>query len=184
MGLDFAAEVDKQMEFLRVVRAEVFPFITADFVNPVHEVDDDRHYIEFGPYNFYPVEGVISSIAGDRPCIHWSMMVWATQHNYPFAPDDVDEEEIGEFDSIFDCLCEIGRQQYANQIGAIQECLALKAGEEELNKAAEEWEEMQKEDKSPCPHQNDPGECNACMIASDLAYDAAREDRHFGRRSL
>jgi hypothetical protein len=28
-----------------------------------------------------------------------------------------------------------------------------------------------------CPHGNDWAECNACMIAGDLAYDAAREKR-------
>lgn len=28
--------------------------------------------------------------------------------------------------------------------------------------------------KLPCPHGNTPGECNACDIAGDFAYDAGR----------
>lgn len=32
-----------------------------------------------------------------------------------------------------------------------------------------------------CPHGNKWGECNACDVASDLAYDAMREDRAMGR---
>lgn len=33
-----------------------------------------------------------------------------------------------------------------------------------------------------CPHGSKPGECEACDVASDFAYDATREDRCFGRR--
>ncbi len=33
-----------------------------------------------------------------------------------------------------------------------------------------------------CPHGNPAGECNDCDVASDFAFDAAREDRVFGRR--
>ena len=34
----------------------------------------------------------------------------------------------------------------------------------------------------PCPHGKPPNEyCDACAALSDHAYDAAREDRHFGR---
>ena len=29
-----------------------------------------------------------------------------------------------------------------------------------------------------CPHGNDRGDCSACDHAGDLAYDAAREQRH------
>lgn len=32
-----------------------------------------------------------------------------------------------------------------------------------------------------CPHGKTVGECNACDIAGDIAFDAAREDRAFGR---
>ena len=32
-----------------------------------------------------------------------------------------------------------------------------------------------------CPHGNPPAECNECMISSDIAFDADREQRHFGR---
>jgi hypothetical protein len=31
-----------------------------------------------------------------------------------------------------------------------------------------------------CPHGNSPAECNDCMIESDLAFDASREQRLFG----
>lgn len=33
-----------------------------------------------------------------------------------------------------------------------------------------------------CPHGRPPAECNACLVDSDLAYDAWREDHVFGRR--
>ena len=32
-----------------------------------------------------------------------------------------------------------------------------------------------------CPHGEVLGECNACDVAGDHAFDAAREDRMFGR---
>ena len=32
-----------------------------------------------------------------------------------------------------------------------------------------------------CRHGNPPSDCNECMIESDLAFDTAREQRHFGR---
>ena len=32
-----------------------------------------------------------------------------------------------------------------------------------------------------CPHGESYGECNACDVAGDHAFDAAREDRIFGR---
>jgi hypothetical protein len=35
--------------------------------------------------------------------------------------------------------------------------------------------------KDDCPHGNKAGECNACDVQSDLAYDAARE---MSRRSF
>lgn len=31
-----------------------------------------------------------------------------------------------------------------------------------------------------CPHGNAPHECETCMVESDIAYDQAREERHFG----
>jgi len=34
--------------------------------------------------------------------------------------------------------------------------------------------------KEDCLHGNPPAECNECMIESDLAFDANREQRHFG----
>lgn len=37
------------------------------------------------------------------------------------------------------------------------------------------------EEYSECPHGEEPSECNACMVESDIAYDSAREDRIFGR---
>lgn len=46
------------------------------------------------------------------------------------------------------------------------------------------------EDKEPiepcegpkqCPHGKEWGECNVCDYLSDIAYDSAREARHFGR---
>ena len=33
------------------------------------------------------------------------------------------------------------------------------------------------EDSAECPHGNKLGECNACDVAGDQAFDAAREDR-------
>ncbi len=33
-----------------------------------------------------------------------------------------------------------------------------------------------------CPHSKTAGECHDCDIAADFAFDAAREDRAFGRR--
>ncbi len=33
-----------------------------------------------------------------------------------------------------------------------------------------------------CPHGKTAGECNDCDVAADFAFDAAREDRAFGRR--
>jgi hypothetical protein len=32
-----------------------------------------------------------------------------------------------------------------------------------------------------CPHGNEAGECNDCLVQSDFAADVAREDRIFGR---
>jgi len=32
-----------------------------------------------------------------------------------------------------------------------------------------------------CPHGNEWFDCDACAHASDIAYDAARERRHFGK---
>lgn len=36
-------------------------------------------------------------------------------------------------------------------------------------------------DREPCPHGRVLGECPSCDAAGDHAYDAAREDRVFGR---
>lgn len=33
--------------------------------------------------------------------------------------------------------------------------------------------------KPTCPHGRPAGECDACDVQSDLAYDAAREDKFF-----
>ena len=36
-------------------------------------------------------------------------------------------------------------------------------------------------ESSICPHGNKHGDCNACDVVGDLAYDAARERRYFQR---
>lgn len=48
--------------------------------------------------------------------------------------------------------------------------------EEEL---IEMYKEMENQKESKCPHGLSYAECNACFIAGDLAYDAAREQRMF-----
>jgi hypothetical protein len=44
------------------------------------------------------------------------------------------------------------------------------------------WAEEEEEDRGRlCPHGRPPAECGACLVDSDLAYDADREARIFGR---
>jgi len=57
---------------------------------------------------------------------------------------------------------------------------------EEERLAREFWAEearlqAERKEQELCPHGKQIHECNDCMIASDHAYDAARERRVFGR---
>jgi len=45
--------------------------------------------------------------------------------------------------------------------------------------AAEEYLASTADRRSLCPHGRDWAECDPCMVAGDLAYDAAREGRMF-----
>ena len=54
--------------------------------------------------------------------------------------------------------------------------------EKELNRQAQEYFEQHPPEPRPCAHGNPPGECNACDVAGDMAYDAARESAFFGGR--
>lgn len=57
-------------------------------------------------------------------------------------------------------------------------------GPEDYEPGDWDWGDMNQPipDKIECPHGNDPADCDACMVAADFAYDAAREARAFGRR--
>jgi hypothetical protein len=37
------------------------------------------------------------------------------------------------------------------------------------------------EESQQCAHGNNPADCNACAVLSDIAYDTARENDRFGR---
>lgn len=176
---NFAEVIDKQMRLVEAVRDKVFPDIPKDHVKALKTPDYDC--IEFGEYTFYPVEDTTPTIAGPRTVIAWDMSEWVTVHNYSHEPDDCDEREIGRFPNIAACLAEVGRLRYADKIDAVGEALFC----EDMEKAEKEYNEMmdqRKYEPTTCPHGREFHECNACMIASDLAYDAAREARrHFGR---
>lgn len=174
------SEAMKKVEkYLEPIRKNAFPFIPADHVRIIDE--DEFKVIEFGFYNFYPIEKETRTIAGLKKIIKWNMTAWYTVHGSfnPFNggyPDELDEKDLGQFDSIFDCLAEIGKIEISDKINGVCEAI----DQEEFAKAEEEWEkEMEKNPPPPqkCPHGNDYSECNACLIASDFAYDAAREDR-------
>ena len=47
-----------------------------------------------------------------------------------------------------------------------------------LVKALEEIARKLPEPSKRCPHGEELGECTACDVAADLAYDADREDRY------
>lgn len=49
--------------------------------------------------------------------------------------------------------------------------------EEEAREEAEEYLRSLTEQSNRCPHGCEWHECNTCMVASDLAYDAKRENR-------
>jgi hypothetical protein len=40
---------------------------------------------------------------------------------------------------------------------------------------------LRKHGEYPCPHGNASDHCNACMTASDFAFDCQREQERFGR---
>jgi hypothetical protein len=173
--LDLHAAIESNRKFVLRVRDEVFPHVAPDHVKFCHE--DDHHYIEFGGYTFHAAEGVRETIDGDHPSLKWDMTMWVTQCNYPYAPDDVEEQDIDQFDSIADCFGAIARIEMENRLGGIYESMQY----EEIDAAEEALECMQDEPPQLCPHGKQFHECNPCMVASDLAYDAARENRHFGR---
>lgn len=45
----------------------------------------------------------------------------------------------------------------------------------------EEMQEHLKEEQARCPHGQLRGQCNTCAVLDDQAFDAAGEDRVFGR---
>lgn len=71
------------------------------------------------------------------------------------------------------CDAEAQRQneEYVKQL-AEEERLAREFWAEEAKAQAERAAQ-------PCPHGRPIHECNDCMVASDIAYDAAREQRAF-----
>lgn len=171
--------LNKVGKYLEPIREKVFPFISKDHVKIVDE--DGFQRVEFGPYCFYPVEDAIRTIGGLRSCIKWNMTVEKIIHGSfnPFNggyPDDVEEVDLGQFDSIFNCLSEVGRIECSNKIDSVCESIDY----EEMAKADEDYEKWLDEhppEPQLCPHNKEWHECNACMDASDLAYDAARENR-------
>ena len=54
----------------------------------------------------------------------------------------------------------------------------IEISDEDLEEQVQAWSEAHK----MCPHGLEWSECNACMVAGDLAYDAAREARLINRR--
>lgn len=54
---------------------------------------------------------------------------------------------------------------------------AMAAEREAEEKAAAYWVERELPKTESCLHGEAPYACNACLVASDLAYDAARERR-------
>lgn len=77
-------------------------------------------------------------------------------------------------------------QSVIDKVTAIVDELAMRAAAEcsrcaaEFERLAEEsWkiEQSYRVEPQPCPHGN-MEECDACLVAGDFAYDAAREARH------
>lgn len=166
------------MPLVRVIREKMFPSVTEDEVKII--CDDDLNYIQFGGYNFYPVEEKVKTLVGENTCFKWNMTTWVRTSGGYWEQDDVDEKDLGQFDSVEDCLAEIGRIDYENQIASISEGLRYEA----MEKSCREYEKFMSEHPPEpllCPHGVEFHECNACLVAGDMAYDAAREAKYFGR---
>ena len=174
--------VDKQMPFVKAVRQQVFPEIPVDQVYPMYDFSDGYDGIGFGGYNFCITEDEIETIAGKRKVIRWVLSAYAEQTGGHWELDDLCEKEIGQFNSVADCLAEIGRIEYKRKIDEVGMGLAMaECGEDDVYG---HLEAMKKEGESRCPHGLNCHECDACMILGDQASDAYREDqmkpRHIG----
>ncbi len=183
--LNFAEAVDKSMPLVMEVHKQVFhKYIPADTVKIEHNNnapsdDQGSHYIEFGQFVLTPI---VSSSKTETPHIEWNLMQLIPTPGSRWEPPDVYEFDCGNFNKLQTCLCEIGRILLAEEIGAISYGIY----EQEMAAAEAEYEREMKAnppEQELCPHGRKFHECNSCMIASDMAYDAAREQRRFGRNS-
>lgn len=105
------------------------------------------------------------------------MLVYMTGGTYNDPPDAV-EKELGEYSSLNGALLKIAEIEAQALLDGIAESLLLDEQMQEEKKYASYLAEPPIQDEQ-CPHGRDFAECEACMRASDFAYDAAREQRHF-----
>lgn len=181
-AIKFAEAVDGNLTFINQVREKLFTHIPADQVKVVHDCD---HYIEFGGYLITPVADSVPSLRGPRPVIRWHLAAFREIPGSfnPFnggSPPDVDEIDLGTHENLPTLLAEIAKFEAMQVIDGVGEALMY----EQMAKEEQMWAEMEadrQEQESLCPHGKQFHECNACLIASDLAYDAQRENRTFGR---
>jgi hypothetical protein len=170
-------ELLKQLELVQ--RAHQLLEISEDDI----QLGEDEDCIEAGGWVLTPINATrkVNRIGGEReiPCIKWQLTAFTeipgrwNPHDGG-TPPDVDEKDCGEFDNLTAALLSIVEYNAKLTLDSIGEAIAL----EQMEAAEEIWDDYERdvqERHARCPHHCEFHECNACMIAGDLAFDAARE---------
>lgn len=148
-------------------------------------VNDDPDYPFIDIDNCFTIAPVVDqkeSITGPREVMRWDVMSF-THHPGSFNPynggtgPETDEHEHGRHDRIDNAILEVARLLAADILAGIGEELMY----EEM-KRDEEMNPPPEPESTLCPHGEEYHECNDCLVAGDLAFDAMREGRLTGRR--
>jgi hypothetical protein len=114
------------------------------------------------------------TVPTDKP--RWAVETVHCYSGYPNEPDDYDLAEEGDRqDSLFQAIVEASRIQHEEKIRNVAEGIYWEGEGMKMEIDPQVFGEY--EIPTKCPHGNEWHECGPCDHASDLAYDAARENR-------
>lgn len=161
--------------------AEVFQRLSVPFTDGL-ALSDDGMTLECGDgfVTLDPIYYHKPKISGFRQVPAWVLTTWTAipgsfNPRNGGTPPDVAEKEIGVFTDVFSIARELWGMDIEDRVAGVQEAMEYEKIEALEDMTGEEPERLE------CPHGREVHECQACMVASDLAYDAMREQRAMGR---
>lgn len=174
--MNYAKVVDDSMEFISRVRENVLTSIPADQLAAVHDDEPEAqgsHYVELGDFVLVPVTTSLGVFLNNGR-LQWSLELI---RNIPGrfnprdggTPPDVEEIDLGNFDSLSAALAKIAEVKAIEQIDAIGEEMMYDQMDRDMEAANEACLQVQlerQEKEARCIHGKQFHCCRLCLIAA------------------